>query len=66
MDAVKVMLGNAWTTVVGILCGGAYYLLENGATFPTTKDELKKTVLAILLAGLGFTAKSATVGSRPD
>lgn len=60
-----VMLKNGWTTFLGFLSGFVYYLSTNGATFPTNKQEWVNLLMAATLAGLGFVAKSATVGSQP-
>jgi len=59
------MLGNMWTTILGVLAGAFYYLKTNGATMPTTKAEWMNLLFAALLAGLGLTSKDASTGSTP-
>ena len=61
-----VMLKNGWTTFLGFLSGFVYYLSTNGAVFPTTKAEWANLLFAATLAGLGFVAKSANIGSKPQ
>ncbi len=59
------MLKNGWTTLLGFVSGFVYYFTTNGAVMPSTKQEWANLLFAATLAGLGITAKSATVGSKP-
>jgi hypothetical protein len=59
------MIQNYWTTITGFASGFLFYVASNGANFPSNKQEWLNFLVAASLAGLGLTAKSATVGSKP-
>lgn len=65
MGTFLVMLKNGWTTFVGIVGGLLIYLSQAGLTLPTSKAEVGPFVQALVIALLGFVAKSATTGSKP-
>ena len=60
------MFKNWWTTLIGFLGGFIYYLGQNGATMPTTKQEWINLLVAAAIAGLGLASKDATTGSKPQ
>lgn len=64
-NVLWVMVKNWWTTLVGFAGGAALYLLQAGIAFPETRQDWYAFVLAIVIGGLGLTAKSATTGSTP-
>ena len=62
---MKTMCANAWTTVIGILGGMFYYIIQSGVTIPRTKADLGNLLTGAFLAALGIASKDATTGSRP-
>ena len=66
MKTFVVMLTNGWTTMVGLVGGLLIYLSQAGLTLPTSKAEMPAFVQALAVALLGFVAKSATTGSKPQ
>ena len=59
------MLGNMWTTIIGVLLGMLTYLQANGTSLPTTRAGWLAFLIAALMAALGTVSKDATTGSRP-
>ncbi len=66
MDTLKTMWKNGWTTVSGFGAGFVYYVVNSGVKIPSNKEELKALLVGALLFAMGLTAKSATVGSKPQ
>jgi hypothetical protein len=62
---MNAMLGNVWTTTIGVLLGAITYISQSGVALPTTKRDWMNLLLAALLAGLGIASKDATTGSAP-
>lgn len=65
MGTFLTMLKNAWTTVIGLAGGLLIYFSQAGLTFPSSEAEVGPFVQALVVALLGFVAKSATTGSKP-
>jgi hypothetical protein len=53
---------NNWrTSVIGFVGGACVYLFGIGAHLPTTKDDAFRLTIAVVVAGLGLTAKDFKV-----
>ena len=58
-------LGNAGTTIAGIIAAAATYTVSVGGKVPTTQQEWAMAAASIALAAMGILAKDATTGSQP-
>lgn len=65
MNQLKTMLLNVATTICGIVAGMALYIADQGVNLPTDEKGWKQLLVAAAIASIGFTAKSATVGTKP-
>lgn len=61
---MNALTGNWRTTAAGFALAFLAYATQNGATFPTTKQEWGNAALAAGLAALGLAAKDSNVGSK--
>ena len=58
-------LGNAGTTMAGIVAAAAVYFQGVGGKIPTNSQEWMMAAASIAIGALGVLAKDATTGSAP-
>ena len=66
MRTILIMVRNVATTLSGLIAGMAIYISDQGLALPTDSAGWKKILVSAAVASIGFTAKSATVGSKPN
>lgn len=59
------MMRNWWTTSIGAILAGLYYLQGTGAKVPETRQEWLNVLVGVGIAMLGYVSKDATTGSSP-